>query len=642
MTLKQPPQVKPCCASACHRHPSQPATGLCTICLREPLSLLNPSGCPETSQSNFLSRPSIDISAASCNGGNACSSASTLPELRRCMTVSGSNFESNGVSYVPRGRSCEVRRRNLDDEGGDLDSKCEIESKNLELPRGTWPILETKEEENEDDNDEIGNSHDETVANANLENSEHSVDELGESKTIRELMDLESRCNKPIRRDFKEIAGSFCTAASVFSRKFQKWSGKDRNIRSGGDGDAHGGHLGEMRLERLKGRRIRDMQSEIGDCRFGRRSCDTDPRCSVDNGGRISVDLLGRRSCDTDSRFSIDLGRSSVDGNGTSAKEASCSFIQPRASWDGHFTWKTMARDTSPMVSVTGTAMGTVNGVDSRSLVESMVNEDEADFMRSGHLNGVYLRRPSKSFDSKRNIDDDTKLTSNAMVSPAGIEIFHGTKLLTTEKELKDLRLNSLVDDSSESFESASKDVASVSSNSDGKGFKKCRQWSKLWRIWGFLHGRKYDTSHNGEKFNVGNAGCSLAHSSEMNSIEVSGDDCYGCGPAYSSETTTAIEVNGEVSSDTNWKLLHGCRTNTVPRPVHRHSTRTETKGLSGKNREEVVLQRSRSARYTLNNHDNGLLRFHLTPLKCYRRSKLGRRRSKKSHSTARTVLSFY
>ena len=75
-----------------------------------------------------------------------------------------------------------------------------------------------------------------------------------------------------------------------------------------------------METEKPSVRRLRDTQSEIGKYGFGRRSCDTDPRLSVDV-ARLSVD---------DARYSFD---------------------EPRAFWDGYLIGKTCPR-LAPLVSV--------------------------------------------------------------------------------------------------------------------------------------------------------------------------------------------------------------------------------------------------------------------------------------------------
>ncbi|KAF2540548.1 hypothetical protein F2Q68_00033052 [Brassica cretica] len=70
-----------------------------------------------------------------------------------------------------------------------------------------------------------------------------------------------------------------------------------------------------MEPETEEAAQLRDTQSEIADYR---RSCDTDPRFSLDAAGR----------------FSVDIGRISVD-------DPRYSFDEPRASWDGTLIGRT-------------------------------------------------------------------------------------------------------------------------------------------------------------------------------------------------------------------------------------------------------------------------------------------------------------
>lgn len=120
----------------------------------------------------------------------------------------------------------------------------------------------------------------------------------------------------------REIAGNFLGAASAFSKKLKKWRQTEKSKK-------RSGHSGGG-VNRLAGR---DSQSEVADYGFGRRSCDTEPRFSID-ANRMSVD---------DSRFSFD---------------------EPRASWDGYLIARTIPRLT-PMLSVVDNVMlGPMNRVD--------------------------------------------------------------------------------------------------------------------------------------------------------------------------------------------------------------------------------------------------------------------------------------
>jgi hypothetical protein len=68
-------------------------------------------------------------------------------------------------------------------------------------------------------------------------------------------------------------------------------------------------------------------------------------------------------------------------------------------------------------------------------------------------------------------------------------------------------------------------------------------------------------------------------------------------------------------------------------------SSGAESKENDMKRREDHLLKRNRSARYSPNNLDNGLLRFYLAPLRSYGRSKSGKSGLKNSNSMSRNVL---
>lgn len=530
----------------------------------------------------------------------------------------------------PRRRSCDVRGRkslsslfDIDDDDGD--DVVSVESRNLGfLSKGTCPVPE--EEEEEEDEDEIVEGV-EVEMEARVSNF-GNVDEFEDSKTMKEFIDLELQASNgkgggSNKKDFKEIAGSFWIAASVFSKKLRKWGKKQKreSEREGGNGGCAVG-LGEMKLENLRGRRLRDTQSEVGEYGFGRRSCDTDPRGSIDL-GRASIDCggFGRRSCDTDPRFSIDLGRASIDCGRISVDEVGRSeFDAPRTSWDGYLLGGRPAlprgngngNGNAPMVSVIENAMATVYGFDNRVLGEGkmkMENGSDRELWRNGFDRTCSVKR-----DMVVTEDGEAKGSSNAKVSPAAIGIFNGTKLLITEKELNEWRLNSnsLRDDSSESFETASKDLASVSSSSNGKGFKKCRQWSKLWNIWGLLNRKKGDKFGNEE-----------GRRENLESPDADSADNSGRKLARSHSTSSSRGSSTIVGS------------------VGGISSRNESKAIVKSRQDAVVLQRNRSARYSNSpNHlDNGLLRFYLTPLRSRRRNRLGKSRLKNSKSLARSVL---
>ncbi|KAL0344484.1 UNVERIFIED_CONTAM: protein OCTOPUS-like [Sesamum radiatum] len=67
-----------------------------------------------------------------------------------------------------------------------------------------------------------------------------------------------------------------------------------------------------------------------------------------------------------------------------------------------------------------------------------------------------------------------------------------------------------------------------------------------------------------------------------------------------------------------------------------------EMNGHGKKKRDDFVLEKNRSARYSPNHVDNGLLRFYLTPMRSSRRGALGKIKPNNSHSIARSVLRLY
>ncbi|KMT12604.1 hypothetical protein BVRB_5g098430 [Beta vulgaris subsp. vulgaris] len=110
---------------------------------------------------------------------------------------------------------------------------------------------------------------------------------------MKDHIDLDSQIKKVGSKDLKELAGSFWSAASVFSKKVRAWTRKN-NINQKMKKHMSGSHTIQVSGKKGNaGRNYRDTQSEIADYGFGRRSCDTDPRFSVDaaTAGQLSVDV---------------------------------------------------------------------------------------------------------------------------------------------------------------------------------------------------------------------------------------------------------------------------------------------------------------------------------------------------------------
>lgn len=544
--------------TTCHRHPSQPITGFCASCLTERLS------------------------------GIESSSAEPQPKLRRTKSCSGSAAadQTSSSAVEPRRRSCEILAApetnrgtlsdlfNLDDEKKKNKKLSSIRNRNLEIDsrKSDFEGGDTVRVLVEDDIDE-------------------------ETKTMKEFIDLEIRSGKNGGRDSRL---SFWDAASVFSKRLRKWKRKQKLKRNDAacDGSVTGNGVGlrNMEVEKQRVRNLRETQSEVGEygLSLGRRSCDTDPRFSVD-----------------DSRFSFDA---------------------PRASWDGYLIGKSCSRF-SPMVAINGDKVLVEEEEEEEG--EEVVNLEGSGGGGGGgeHFPGgsaqtkhYYSDRRRRSFDrsnSRRKSvvigDDELRVISNAKVSPATTELFYGAKVLITEEDLRDANLkpkNNVIVDTTTG--SASKEPCDVENGSYQKKFHK---WGKLWNKLGLVQRRKEDKLVEEE--------CA---SGDVNK------------PIAESWQKLRRVVNGQGSESVSQKLIRSysvsCRNHSrMAGLVNGLGGGAETKGNVLNGRQEFTLQRNRSVRYSTSNVDTGLLRFYLTPLKSYRRSRSGKSSSKDLNPSARSFL---
>jgi hypothetical protein len=298
-----PPSQPHRLSTSCDLHPEERFSGFCPSCLCDRLSVLDHNAAPPPSSS---SRKPPSISAVSLkalfkpsssgtnnSNGNGRVRPGFFPELRRTKSFSAKNNEGFSGGFEPQRRSCDVRlrddERNLPiNEAASVD-KIEEEARESSVSE---IVLEVTEEAEIEEDEENGEKDPGEIVE---EKSSEIGEEEEELKPMKDYMDLYSQTKKPSVKDF---AGSFFSAASVFSKKLQKWKQKQK-VKKPRNGVGGG-----------------RPQSEIG---VGRRSSDTDPRFSLD-AGRFSVDI-GRISMD-DSRYSLD---------------------EPRASWDGHLIGRTTA-----------------------------------------------------------------------------------------------------------------------------------------------------------------------------------------------------------------------------------------------------------------------------------------------------------
>ncbi|XP_022746582.1 UPF0503 protein At3g09070, chloroplastic-like [Durio zibethinus] len=667
----QPPQPhRP--STSCDRHPEEHFTGFCPSCLCERLAVLEPSSSSSSSRKPPIAATTSTATAAlraifkpSGVGGTR---AGFFPELRRTKSFSASKNEAFSGVFEPQRKSCDVRVRNTlwslfyqDDErnphkkeaagNGRSSEIVEVEARNLGSSSSVvqGPVFESKEEDktesetdHEDDIEIIEELPNVVVSTANLikdkvdeivEEYEKELCQEEELKPMKDHIDLDSQTKKASGRDFKEIAGSFWSAASVFSKKLQKWRQKQKLKKS-----RNGGGSARLPVEKPIGRQYRETQSEIADYGFGRRSCDTDPRFSLD-AGRMSFDAA---------RMSFDAARMSFDAARMSIDDPRYSFDEPRASWDGYLIGRTFPRMPTMVSVVEDAPVHHVTRSDTQIPVEdppamNSIDEDESLPGGSAQTRDYYSdssSRRRKSFDRSSSIRktaaavvaeiDEMKSVSNAKVSPTTVDYFHGPKLVVPDKDSRDSNSNSLRDDYSETFEIGFRDNASMIGNGERKGStKKSRRWSIAWNIWGFIHRRSVNKDEDEDRYGRAN-GVERSYSESWPELrgERNGDVRAGFNPKV-------LRSNSSVSwrnSSSFGGSFGGARRNCVE----------SNGGHSKKKRDECVLEKNRSARYSPNNIDNGLLRFYLTPMRGSRRGGSGKSRASHAHSIARSVLRLY
>ncbi|KAK1412422.1 hypothetical protein QVD17_33664 [Tagetes erecta] len=641
------PQLQPPRSSfSCDRHPDENFTGFCPSCLCERLHTLDQSAnatavASSSSRRNSTSSSTTAAAIKSIFSKNKTTTAaaaaattrnSFFPELRRTKSFSASKHEGLGISacvYEPQRKSCDVRGRNT------LWSLFSIHDENK--PRHSYSqqqtlghngvVLETdreneeddqihKHEEEEEEDDEIRVTEEpeaRTVSDLNndiveeadeIEEQKMSISISDELKPMKDHIDLDSQSKKPSR-------SNFWSAASVLSKKWQKWRRKQKDRVTGTNGVVLSSTLP---VEKPISRQYRETQSEIADYGFGRRSCDTDPR------------------------FSLDVGRISFD-------DPRYSFDEPRASWDGYLIGRTFPR-LPPMVEDVP-VVPPVPRCDSQIPVEDDNIPGGSIQTREYYLDSSSKRR--KSLDRSNSIRrmaasvvaelDETKVNpvvSNTKVSPATIDynnnnsnnLVHGVYNVPIDPP-RVSSSNSLRDDCSETFELGFKDRDNGIAVEKKEG-KKPRKWR--WKLWGFIHRRNKDDDEDR---------CSTVS---------------GVGRSYSESWQDIRDCNNGVNrkvfrsnSSVSWRTSSFRKSN--PNNMNGSKVIGNDQGfMNGKNRrtgDEFVLERNRSARYSPNHVDNGLLRFYLAPLSGSRRSGIGLSTGKSrptggAQSIARSMFRLY
>lgn len=565
-------------STSCDRHPEERFTGFCPSCLFERLSVLDVNAVASSSR-----KPPSSSSAAALKAifkPSSSSSSSFFPELRRTKSFSARKNEAlfSLGAFEPQRRSCDVRVRNTLWSLFNEDAE-HIKEGALTVKEGTLTVnreigLETRKpkspvfEEGIDCGKKLKDQR--SVIDEIIEEEEET-----EEKEHMELNPQTTTAKKPTR--------SFWSAASVLSKKLQKWRQKQKLKKHSG---------GALPVEKSAVRQLRDTQSEVADYGYGRRSCDTDPRFSIDAG-----------------RFSLDAGRVSVD-------DPRYSFDEPRASFDGYMIGRAAAaappRMPSMLSVVEDSPVSNLVPVEEpppppppqRTPPESVVPGGSEQTREYYNDSSSRRRKSLDRSSSTRKISasiiseiDELKLSgSNTKVSPP------------RDREVKDSALRS----HSRSHSSSLRGDCSVENleigtvESSKKGTKKSKRWS--WNIFGMLH-RK-----NEKRFEEGRSSVDRTFSGSWNVEARNGFD------------PKMMRSNSSVSWRSSTPGGGGFHRNSVDGYV------------SGK--KKVSSSSSSIGRKV----ENGVLKFNLTPSKGRRTGSMDStsRPVPPAHPLARNFMNFY
>ncbi|CAJ1803696.1 unnamed protein product [Sphenostylis stenocarpa] len=654
-SLPPPPQLQPHRHStSCDRHPQEIFTGFCPSCLCERLVGLDPN----SSSSSAATRkpPSSSTAAAALKAIFRPSAAarrpppSSLSELRRTKSFSASKNEALSGFFEPQRRSCDVRARST--LFSLFNQEAEVETRHVPSSSVVQkPVLESEEEEDEDDEEDnivVQDANDIIVPESpqpqptNIENRvSEIVEEESETvpepevadvadedalKAMKDHMDLDSQTKKTSGRDLK---GSFWSAASVFSKKLQKWRQKQKMKKRERNGVVVGsGTL--LPVEKPIARQFRETQSEIADYGFGRRSCDTDPR------------------------FSLDAARMSFD------------FEEPRASWDGYLMARTAPTFAVPprMPTMIEDAPAPVQVLRTDSLIPVEEPEYEETLtlnlnhnpnLNANHNVNVNPNLPGGSTQTREYYSDSSSRRRKSLDRSSSIRRT-AAAVVAEMDELKSVSIASATTNArvtpAASADYVHNPLRDSNSNSNslrddgcekGASKKSSSRWSKAWSIWGLIH-RRGSKEEDGAGNGNGN-GVERSYSEswqEYRGGERNGDVRGG---AFNPKM---MRSNSSVSWR-NAQGIGGVGGGGGFGSVSMRKSDVQGNGLGlglglggggRKGRDEFVgLERNRSARYSPNNIDNnGLLRLYLGG----RRNGSGKGRSNQAHSIARSVLRLY
>ncbi|KAH0922366.1 hypothetical protein HID58_022384, partial [Brassica napus] len=254
------------------------------------------------------------------------------------------------------------------------------------------------------------------------------------------------------------------------------------------------------------------------------------------------------------------------------------------------------------------------------------------------------LRSFDRSVSSKRQgllEVDELKAISNAKVSPETVGLFHGAKVLVTEKELRDSNWYSVKNHKPESKELVSRGKICVAASSERKQDsvelkKPKKKWAKGWNLWGLIQRKnkeiKTEQSLKLERNAVeGSLAESLLKLRRVSKGETNGGvsekllKSYSvsarksCDGVFSGANIVSGFEGGRSSCD---GLFHGS-INSVE--VGRSSFDGLVNGVEARQSQHLHQRKANDG--TRENLDNSLSRLYLTPVRSHKASKSGKSR---------------
>uniref|UniRef100_A0ACD5T9C0 Uncharacterized protein n=1 Tax=Avena sativa TaxID=4498 RepID=A0ACD5T9C0_AVESA len=644
-----PPPRRPV-STSCDLHPDEAFTGFCAACLRERLAGLEASDVAPAAPGRRSTSAIRSLFSRPFGGGAAPSSsgaaAAPLPDLRRCKSFSCGRGGDALAADEPQRWSCDVRGRSTlwalfhqDDRERVRDgtafgafpasSSAAAAALPFEVLQQHPPPPPCVPEVFLEEEIVIAESSDEItpvvepilVADTSGEMATQEAGVAGEVKAMKDHIDLEtSQPKKPPPVDLKEIAGSFWVAASVFSKKWQKWRRKQKLKKEEAAGSKAAAAAMPPSGKPSKPSFLWRSRSRL-------------------RGEACSEFAGGRRSCDTDPRFSLDAARMSVD-------DAGLSWDGPRASWDGYLfgagpSGMGIGRappSISRLPPILSALEDSPAGIAGRSDGQIPV-EDDSQPEPDGDVNtpggsaqtrDYYMDTSSRR---RRSLDHSSSARRRSfevpepkpiLPVPAAIANARESPLIGSSEFYHFQHAEDLLDHRFSCSSLADDFPASLDAAFPGPGKKPRR---KAWSLWDFIHrratGRGNGTSDAADR----------AFSEPWPELRVRGYNA----------TRTMQRCSSNASARSSFSSNSGIGSSR--RCFVDGSGRRATGQLVT---EQCVLERNRSARYSpVHQADNGMLRFYLTPL----RSASGRRaaglpanggRHLRSQSLARTMLRLY